>query len=505
MATALPGIRDDSATPAGPVARGEPSGDASGDAPREVAAAVAAARAAQEVWARVPVRVRARALLRLHDAAHARRDELTAAVREATGKSRRDAAAEVLGALTVTRYFGLRAPSLLRPYRRRLTGVAVPLVTEGLVRRVPVGVVANIAAWNYPLLFLLGDTVPAVVAGDAVVLKPDPRSDGVADAVQSLAEAAGLPAGLVGSVRGGSPELGEALVDAVDHVLFTGSTRVGRLVAERAARSLTGVTLELGGKNAAYVAADADLDRAAGALALECFVGAGQTCTSTERVYVAAEVLDAFLERFLPAVRALRPGTGPDAALGPLISEQHLAAVDAHVRDAVARGATVLAGGRARPDVGPTSYEATVLAGVPGDAAVAREETFGPVVSVYPVAGDDEALARMAEVEGGLTAAVWTRDTARGRRLAERVRAGTVLVNETYLMAWISPALPLGGVGASGLGRRFGIDGLREVTRAHVTVVSHSSLPGRALQLPAERVVPALFGAARALRVLRWP
>ncbi|MGF1661227.1 MAG: aldehyde dehydrogenase family protein [Kineosporiaceae bacterium] len=490
MATALGDVRTDPPVP-------EPQ--------EAVARAVAAGRAAQEVWARVGVRDRARALLRLHDAAWDRREDLTSAVREATGKSRRDAAAEVLAALTVTRYYGLRAPSLLRPHRRRLTGVSVPLATEGIVRRVPVGVVADIAAWNYPLLFLLGDTVPAVVAGNAVVLKPDPRSDGVADAVEALAVAAGLPAGLVGSVRGGAPELGEALVDAVDHVLFTGSTRVGRLVAERAGRSLTGATLELGGKNAAYVAADADLDRAAAALALECFVGAGQTCTSTERLYVAAGVHEAFLQRFLPAVRALEPGTGPGAALGPLISERHLAHVDGHVRDAVGRGAAVLAGGRARPDVGPTSYEATVLADVPGDAAVAREETFGPVVSVHPVTGDDEAVARMSEGEGGLTAAVWTRDTARGRRLAERVRAGTVLVNETYLMAWISPALPLGGVGASGLGRRFGIDGLREVTRAHVTVVSHSSLPGRALQVPAERLVPALFGAARALRVLRWP
>jgi succinate-semialdehyde dehydrogenase/glutarate-semialdehyde dehydrogenase len=490
MATTLPGTRTD---------------DPLTDPAAAVAAATAPARAAQAVWARVGVRDRARALLRLHDAALDRRADLTAAVRAATGKTRRDAAGEVIAALSVTRYYGLRAPSLLRPCRRRLTGVGVPLVTEGIVRRVPVGVVANIAAWNYPLLFLLGDTVPAVAAGDAVVLKPDPRSDGVADAVESLAAAAGLPAGLVGSVRGGTPELGEALVDAADHVLFTGSTRVGRLVAERAARLLTGVTLELGGKNAAYVAADADLDRAAAALALECFVGAGQTCTSTERIHVAAEVHDAFLERFVPAVRALRPGTGPDAALGPLISQAHLGHVDGHVRDAVSRGATVLAGGRARPDAGPTAYEATVLAGVPDAAAVAREETFGPVVVVSRVSGDDEAVARMSEADGGLTAAIWTRDTSRGRRLAERVRAGTVLVNDTYLTAWISPGLPLGGVGASGLGRRFGIDGLREVTRAHVTVVARSSLAGRALEQPAERLVPALFAAARAMRVLRWP
>jgi acyl-CoA reductase-like NAD-dependent aldehyde dehydrogenase len=189
MATVLPD------TPAGPATVADPA--------EVVPDAVSRARGAQAVWERVDVRDRARALLRLHDVLHDRREEVAATVRAATGKSRRDAAAEVVACLTVTRYYGLRAPSLLRPYRRRLTGVAVPVLTEGLVRRVPAGVVGNIAAWNFPLVFLLGDTAPALVAGNAVVLKPDPRSDGVAAAVESLVAATGMPAGLVTTVSGG--------------------------------------------------------------------------------------------------------------------------------------------------------------------------------------------------------------------------------------------------------------------------------------------------------------
>ncbi len=466
---------------------------------------VARSRAAQRVWATVDVRDRAAALLRLHDLVLARREELTAIVAAATGKSRRDAFLEIAAVLTIARYYGLSAPRMLRPRRRMITGVFVPGLITGVERRIPAGVVANIAAWNFPLVFLFGDTVPAVAAGNGVVLKPDPRSDEVAAAVLWLMSDAGLPDGLVGAVTGGTTELGEELIDAADHVLFTGSTRVGRLVAERAGRNLTGVTLELGGKNAMYVAEDADVAAAAEAAVRDCFGALGQVCTATERIYVHADIREAFVRRFVERTRALRLGVEPEADLGRLTSSEHLATVEAFVADAVRRGATVLAGGKARPDLGPACYEPTILADVPADARVSVEETFGPVVFVTEVSHDEAALAQINLGDAGLMASVWTRDTARGRRLAARIRAGTVVVNETYHIAWGSPGLPLGGLGTSGLGRRFGADGLREVTRAQVTLVHRGGLVRRVVDRPAPQTEAVLVGMARAMRALRWP
>lgn len=470
-----------------------------------VTAAVRGARDAQRVWAAVPVRDRAAAVLRLHDRLLARRDELTAVVAGATGKTPKDAMLEVVNALQVCRYYGVMAPRLLRPRRHLLTGVFLPVLTAAHERRVPVGVVGNIAAWNYPLVFLLGDTVPSLVAGNAVVLKPDPRSVAVAEAVRSLAAEAGFPSGLVVVVPDGAPEVAEALVDAVDHVLFTGSTRVGRLVAERAGRGPTGVTLELGGKNAAYVADDADLTAAVDALVEDCFLNAGQSCTATERLYVHATVHDEVVHRLAARTRALRPGTDESADVGPLVSAEHLARVDRHVRDAVARGARILAGGRARPELGPTVFEPTVLTDVSSEADVAGQETFGPVVSVYRVGSDAEAVARMGDTDTGLMASVWTRDVARGRGIARQLRVGTVIVNEVFPVAWGSIGLPLGGVGSSGLGRRYGLDGLREVTRGHVTVVQRTRLVRRLLAAPHQRLAGFLFRYLAAQRALRRP
>ncbi len=469
---------------------------------------VAEARAAQQVWARLGAGERARRVLRLHDLVLERRREVAGVVEQATGKTRRDAFLEVAAALTIARYYGIGGPRLLRDRRHRLDGVFAPLLITGIERRLPLGVVANIAAWNYPLVFMLGDTVAALVAGNAVTLVPDPRSVAVARTVADLTVTAGLPRGLVGYVVGGDPEVSGAVIDAADHVLFTGSTRVGRLVAERAARTLTGVTLELGGKNAAYVARDADLDAAAEALVRDCFGASGQTCTATERLYVHREVHDDFVRRFAERTRRLRIDgveAGSQADISRLTTPAHLRSVDDLVRDAVSRGATVVAGAVARPELGPAVYEPTILTDVPPDAEVTTTETFGPVVVVYRVGDDDEALRRMNDSDRGLMAALWTRDIAHGRRLAARVRAGTVIVNEAYHVAWGSPAMPLGGVGESGSGRRFGVAGLHAVTRTHVTVVARGGLVRQIFERPAARSEDVVAALAGLMRVLRRP
>jgi succinate-semialdehyde dehydrogenase / glutarate-semialdehyde dehydrogenase len=287
-------------------------------------------------------------------------------------------------------------------------------------------------------------------------------------------------------------------------VLFTGSTPTGRLVAEQAGRRLVGASLELGGKNALYVAEDADVDVAAEGAVRACFANTGQLCVSVERLLLHEDVADAFLAAFLPRVRALRLGPGLDytADVGSLTSTAQLERVQHHVHDALERGASVLTGGVHRTDVGPYFYEPTVLDAVPADAVVRAEETFGPVVTVDRVPDDDAAVALVNASEYGLNASVWTRDVARGRRIAARLECGTVNVNEGYVASWGSTAAPIGGVKASGSGRRHGAEGIRATTWTQSVAVqrgTHRGLGlGRLFALPGERWT-ALF--SRALHV----
>ncbi len=354
---------------------------------------------------------------------------------------------------------------------RPLRGLA-PVVSTTREVHHPLGVVGVVVPWNYPFTLAVSDALPALLAGNAVVLKPDPKTSLTALLGLALLVEAGLPAGLLQVVTGDGA-IGAAVIDEVDFVCFTGSTPTGRLVAARAAARLVGSSLELGGKNALYVAADADLDRAADAAVRDCFTSAGQLCVSMERLLVHRCVADAFVERLVARVGRLRLGAGLDydTDLGCLISPEHLDRVAAHVADAVAQGARVLTGGRARPDLGPTFYEPTVLDGVPREAACYAGETFGPVVAVYRVEDDEQAVAMANESEFGLNAGIWTRDRARGARLARRMRTGTVTVNEAYTAVWGSVAAPMGGRGSSGLGRRHGAEGLLRFTDSQSVVV----------------------------------
>jgi succinate-semialdehyde dehydrogenase / glutarate-semialdehyde dehydrogenase len=479
-------------------ATGETLGHVPGSTGADVAAAAAVARAAQRAWAARPAHERARLVGAVHDVVLRRRDELTDLVQLVTGKSRADAFLEVVGVLQVGRYHARRGARLLRPERR--PGFA-PVLSRARVRRTPVGVVGNITAWNYPLVFVLGDALPMLLAGNAVITKPDLRSVPLAGAVAGLLADAGLPDGLFQVIVGNDPQVGEAVVDHSDHVLFTGSERVGRLVAARAGERLVGCTLELGGKNATYVAADADVERAAAGAVRDCFGSAGQTCTSSERLYVHADIADAFRDALVDRVRRIRLGWTRDHTvdMGSLVSPEHLAEVLAHVDDATARGARVLHGGTARPDLGPTFMTPTVLADVPEGARCLTEETFGPVVVLQQVGSDEEALAAMNDTPTGLMASIWSRDVARAQRLAERVRTGTVVVNETHLLAWGSVAAPIGGLGTSGLGRRYGREGLAEFTRSQVVLTQHGQLVSWLLERPSGSRTRVLTGMVRLL------
>ena len=431
----------------------------------DVDAAFDSARRAQVSWARTSVQERARIILRFHDLVLARRTEVLDLLQSETGKCRRDALEEVLDVALVARHYSRDAVRLLRPRARR--GVFPGLVKVRELRQ-PIGVVGLIAPWNYPLTLVSGDAIPALLAGNSVVIKPDTKTSLTALWVLDLLIEAGLPESVVRIVLGDGPGVGGMLIDRADYVMFTGSTATGRLVAKRCGERLIDCSLELGGKNAMIVRADADIARSVEIAERACFANAGQLCVSIERIYVDASIVDEFTAAFLERVNSfiMRPGLEWGVQMGTLVSADQRDRVLDHIADAVAKGARVLAGGTARPDLGPYYVEPTVLTGVTPDMACFAAETFGPVIAITAVSGDEEAIALANDSEYGLNASVLSRDTREAARIGARLRAGTVNINEGFAASWGSTRAPMGGMGASGIGRRHGDEGLLKYTES---------------------------------------
>ena len=444
--------------------------------PADVAAAAGRARIAQVEWSARSVGERSAIAVRFGELLVAAREQLTDLVQWESGKSRIHAGIEALGVPLVAAHYGAESGRYLREESVRS---ALPLVVSARVTRHPKGLVGVIAPWNYPLFLGVGDVIPALVAGNAVLSKADSQAPLTLLAARALALEAGVPADVWQVVAGPGRVIGQAIVDAVDHLAFTGSTETGRRLAAAAGERLISASLELGGKNPMIVREDADLDAAVGGAVQACFASAGQMCIGIERIYVHESRYDEFVRSFVGATRALRMGAAYDHSveIGSLTSAEQLAATSAHVDDAVAHGATVLTGGHPRPDLGPFFYEPTVLAGVLPAMRVCAEETFGPVVSVYPVVDDDDAVARANHSEYGLSASIWTRDLERGRELAARVQAGAVNINDGYLSAISSLAAPMGGMKASGVGRRHAADGILRFTESQTVTGQRIATP----------------------------
>jgi succinate-semialdehyde dehydrogenase/glutarate-semialdehyde dehydrogenase len=437
----------------------------------DVADAAATARAAQRAWRAAGFAHRRRVLLRAHDLLLADRERLMDVLQTETGKTRGQAFEEVFSGASVTRYYALSARSLLRT-RRRHSGI--PLVTRTRVSYRPKGLVGVITPWNYPLSLSLMDVIPALAAGNGVVQKADNQGALSILASRRAFIEAGVPAALWAVVAGDGAEIGNAVVDAADYVCFTGSTATGTRVGERAAGRLIGASLELGGKNPLIVLDDADPAEAAANAVYSCFSSMGQLCVSIERIYVHHAVADSFTRSFVERVRQLAQGPALDYStdVGSLTSAAQLERVAAHVDDAVAKGAMLLSGGRARPDLGPFFYEPTVLADVTEDMLCFADETFGPVVAIHIVQSEDEAIAAANSSEFGLNASVFSSSLPRARRVADRLDAGSVNINEGYRASFGSIDAPMGGMKHSGLGRRNGADGLLRFVEARTVAES---------------------------------
>ncbi|MDQ0844537.1 succinic semialdehyde dehydrogenase [Streptomyces sp. V1I6] len=470
--------------------------------PEDVATAFERARAAQPAWAATPVRARAAVLLRFHDLVLQRQAEVLDLIQLETGKARLHAHEEVQAVAVAARHYGRKAPSYLKA--KRHTGV-VPVLTKTTELRHPRGVVGQIAPWNYPLELSVGDALPAFVTGNAVVMKPDTETALTALWARDLLIEAGLPAEVFQVVIGDGPVVGPEVVKHADYVSFTGSTRTGREVAQGAAARLIGVSLELGGKNAMLVLHDADVEKAAAGAVRACFSSAGQLCISIERLYVHESVADDFLERFAARTKAMRLGNSLayGADMGSLVGERQLETVTRHVEEAVAKGARLLAGGVARPDIGPLFYEPTILDGVEAPMAVCTEETFGPVVSVYRFTDEDDVIAQANATPYGLNSSVWTKDARRGHAVAAKLRTGTVNINEGYAPAYGSVQSPMGGMKDSGLSRRHGSEGILKYTEAQ-TVSQQRLLPlAPSFGMDDEKYAAFMSVSLKAMKALR--
>jgi acyl-CoA reductase-like NAD-dependent aldehyde dehydrogenase len=441
--------------------------------PEQVTQAVAAARAAQRVWRERSFDERAKLLYRFRDLLLDNQDKIAGVVASETGKP----LAEVFGnelfyLYDAIGFWAKRSAKYLKPEKIR-----PHLLKSKKVVSIygPLGVVGIVSPWNFPLVLTIGEAIPALMAGNAVILKPSELTPLSALLGAELARQAGFPDNLL-QVLIGYGDVAEQLIDQVDMISFTGSVETGKKVARRAVERLIPVSLELGGKDPMIVLKDSDLERAANACVWGALMNSGQVCTSIERVYVEAPVYQNFVDLVVSRVRALRQGPSDgEVELGSMTSETQINKVEAQVEDAVKKGAKVLCGGRRNPKYIGLYYEPTVLVDVHHGMEIMRDETFGPIIPIMKVTDGEEALRLANDSRYGLDGSIFTRDKDLAWKMAEKIEAGSVCINDS-LVNFVIPDAPMGGMKESGIGRRHGAEGIRKYCRQKTIVADRFGL-----------------------------
>jgi acyl-CoA reductase-like NAD-dependent aldehyde dehydrogenase len=456
----------------------------------EVNAAVGRSRNAFPSWKRTSFKERAAYIMNAREEILSEMDEIAHLISAESGKPFGEAIAmEIVPVLDLMQHFAKSTEKLLRPAKINI-GLYGFLGRSSKIVYHPLGVVGIIPAWNYPLSIPLGETVMALMAGNTVVIKPSELTPLVGLKIGNIFEKAGLPANCVQIITGAGAT-GAALVDAApDKIMFTGSVATGKKIAEAAAKNLTSCVFELGGKDPMIVFEDANLELASSGAVWGAFCNSGQSCSSVERLYVHESVADELTRKIVEKTQALKQGIGigEDISIGAMSSEQQLKTVEEHVENFRASGATIEIGGR-RPAVGtqapsvpvetrgqaarvPTFFEPTVITGVTNEMRGMQEETFGPTLPIATFKTEEEAIRLANDSEFGLTASVWTRDKARGERVARQIESGSVCVNEVLYTHGIGQT-PWGGFKNSGRGRTHGKEGLMELVQPQHIHVNH--------------------------------
>jgi succinate-semialdehyde dehydrogenase/glutarate-semialdehyde dehydrogenase len=457
----------------------------------EVMKVVARARRAQQAWGVLPVEERCARLLRFRDAIAERTTEVVDLLTRECGKPKHEALVfEVVGTLDLLTYYAKTAPKALAP---REISMHLMVHKRTVAHYHPRGVVGVISPWNFPWAISLGDAIAALVTGSAVVIKPSEVTPLSVQKAKEIWDTTGLPEDLFAVVQGYGAT-GQALIESgIQKLCFTGGVETGKRVAAACGARLIPCVMELGGKAPLLACADADIEKTARAIVFGGFANAGQVCISVERVYAHRAIYEPLVRRVKELTLDLRVGDPADAIVevGAIIFPRQIEIAEKHIADAVKKGAEIVTGGKRREGPGQF-FEPTVLAGCTPDMTVMREEIFGPIVPIQRVETDEEALKLANDSHLGLNAYVFTKDRAKGRRLAERIEAGSVLVNDV-LANYGCCEVPFGGVKESGFGRVHGDDALRDM--AEKRVVLEDRIP-----MPAQNPLAFPYGPAS----LRW-